>query len=241
MKCIYLRTNLINGKQYVGQAVDFDRREKEWRGSKCYSKGVIDRARTKYGFDNFKVEILRECETQDELSKWEMYYIKELNTKIPNGYNLTDGGEGLNGYQHTEETRKKLSESLKGRVSPRKGIKLSDEAKVKLSESHKGQKAWNKGIPQTEEHKRKQSIAMKGRTFSEETKKKMSEARKGLLVNRKDQSKTVYQYTVDGKLVKIWESTAECGRNEFKFQNVSACCVGKIKTYKGYKWSYQPL
>lgn len=241
MKCIYLRTNLINGKQYVGKAVDFDRREKEWKNSKCYSRGVIDRARTKYGLNNFKVEILRECETQIELSKWEMYYIKKLNTKIPNGYNLTDGGEGLNGYHHTEESRKKLSESLKGRVSPRKGIKLSDEAKAKLSESHKGQKAWNKGIPQTEEHKRKQSIAMKGRKLSEETLNKLSESKKGLLLNRKDQSKTVYQYTIDGKLVKIWESTAECGRNSYKFQNVAACCTGKLKTYKGYKWSYKPL
>jgi hypothetical protein len=53
--------------------------------------------------------------------------------------------------------------------------------------------------------------------------------------------KTVYQYTLDGDLVKIWESTIECKRNGFNQGNVSACCRGERKRYKGYKWSYEPL
>lgn len=55
------------------------------------------------------------------------------------------------------------------------------------------------------------------------------------------QSKKVYQYTKDGKLIKIWLSTRECGRNGFDQRNVSACCRGKLKTHKGYIWSYYPL
>lgn len=58
---------------------------------------------------------------------------------------------------------------------------------------------------------------------------------------QKEISKSVYQYTLDGDLVKIWDSTAECGRNGFHNGHVGACCLGKEKTYKGYRWSYEPL
>ena len=54
-------------------------------------------------------------------------------------------------------------------------------------------------------------------------------------------SKKVYQYTLDGELVKEWSSTAECGRNGYNQGSVAACCRGALKTYKGYIWSYVPL
>ena len=51
-------------------------------------------------------------------------------------------------------------------------------------------------------------------------------------------SKKVYQYTLDGKFVKEWKSTAECGRNGFNQSHVAACCRGELKTHKGYIWKY---
>jgi hypothetical protein len=54
-----------------------------------------------------------------------------------------------------------------------KGKKLSEETKKKLSESHKGKKAWNKGIPCSEETKRKISLVNKGKKRSEECKIKL--------------------------------------------------------------------
>ncbi len=59
-------------------------------------------------------------------------------------------------------------------------------------------------------------------------------------------SKKVYQYTIDGKLVKIWNSARECGRNGFNTSAVAKCCNNVYlkdgnNTYKGYKWSYKPL
>lgn len=54
-------------------------------------------------------------------------------------------------------------------------------------------------------------------------------------------SKKVYQYTLDGTLVKIWKSTQECGRNGFGQGNVAACCRGELDKYKGFRWSYVPL
>lgn len=73
---------------------------------------------------------------------------------------------------------------------------------------------------------------MIGRKHSEQAKKKMSEV---------SPKKTVYQYTLDGKLVKIWVSTNECGRNGFNQSHVWACCKGKRKTHKGFKWSYNKI
>ena len=51
-------------------------------------------------------------------------------------------------------------------------------------------------------------------------------------------AKTVYQYTLDGQLVKVWPSLAECRINGFNSGNISECCNGKRKKHKGYRWSY---
>lgn len=54
----------------------------------------------------------------------------------------------------------------------------------------------------------------------------------------KSKSKTVYQKTLDGQLVKVWPSTMECERNGFYHSAVSNCCMGIYSQYKGFKWSY---
>ena len=155
MKCIYLRTNLVNGKQYVGQTNNFKKREQDWMCDSVYSGGIIDKARAKYGVENFKHEILKECDTQNELNYWEQYYIKELNTKVPNGYNLTDGGGGRSGYKITDEQRIKMSEARKGCIPWNKGIPASEEQKKRHSQVMKGHIPWNKGISGYTTKKRK--------------------------------------------------------------------------------------
>ena len=86
--------------------------------------------------------------------------------------NSTEGGEGSLGYIPTEETRKKLSKSLKGIPSWNKGKHCSEETKRKLSEI-------NKGKHPSAETLRKMSEASKGRICSEETRRRMSKAFKG--------------------------------------------------------------
>jgi hypothetical protein len=95
--------------------------------------------------------------------------------------NLTDGGEGVSGFKFSDESRKKLSESQRGRIT-------SEETKQKLSEAFKGNQ-YGKGYRHTEEAKRKiseanknmpkdararQSEAQRGKARSEETKHKIS-------------------------------------------------------------------
>ena len=60
-------------------------------------------------------------------------------------------------------------------------------------------------------------------------------------LDKKERSKPVYQYTKDGELVKVWESACEAERNGFTQCHIADCCNKKIKTHKGYIWSYEPL
>lgn len=68
-----------------------------------------------------------------------------------------------------------------------------------------------------------------------------NERNKEKLTNRTDLSKQVYQYSLDGELIKIWSSSREAKRCGFLQNCISLCCRGKLKTHKGYRWSYKPL
>ena len=162
---IYLIIDLTNWKKYVGQHhYHLEKLDSSYHGS-----GTIISKIYKKRPHTLKEVYLKTCYTQEELDEWEQYYIKFYDTLYPNGYNLRDGG---NGKLFSEETRKKMSEALKGRPSPNKGKQFSDEIKRKLSESHTGKKL-------SEETKRKMSEKRKGRHHTEESKKKMSESKKG--------------------------------------------------------------
>ena len=89
-KDIYKITNLINGKIYIGQAKNTAERFK----SHCKPStkdGLVDYAIHKYGAENFTVEILEsQIENYNEREK---FWIKELNSLTPNGYNISEGGD----------------------------------------------------------------------------------------------------------------------------------------------------
>ena len=178
MSVIYLRTNKINGKQYVGQAVNIRKRENQWNSIGHYAGKAIDAARKKYGIDAFDFKILIECE-DEELNKWERYYIEKLNTKVPYGYNMTDGGDGKSGCIPSQETRKKLSESHKGKQIWCKGKHLSEEHKKKIADGNRGKKHSEKSKRKMSESRKGEKNHNFGKHPSEETRKKLSESRKG--------------------------------------------------------------
>lgn len=60
-------------------------------------------------------------------------------------------------------------------------------------------------------------------------------------INHPNMSKPVYQYTLDGVLVRVWPSIKEAQRNGFNQGGIWSCCHGKCKQYKGFLWSYTPL
>ncbi len=100
---IYLYTNKINGKMYIGQAVDFKSRHADHKcGKGIRDNSRIDLAFRKYGEKNFEIEILASApnmgddEARDYLNALEEYYIWKYNTfKDPNHYNLQAGGHNF--------------------------------------------------------------------------------------------------------------------------------------------------
>ena len=85
----------------------------------------------------------------------------------------------LTGRIESDETRKKKSLSKLGDKNSFYGKKHSEETKDKISESKRGLESWNKGIPMSEDSKKKLSESKKGKKASEETRKKLSEISKG--------------------------------------------------------------
>lgn len=87
--------------------------------------------------------------------------------------------ESQRGRHQSEETRKKISEANKGVLNPNYGKHLSEEHRRKLSEAHKGQPSKLKGCARPEEVRRKISEAHKGLKQSEVHRKHNSESKKG--------------------------------------------------------------
>ena len=177
---IYLVTDTTNGMKYVGQHHYHieGQLDPNYHGS-----GIIISRIYKERPETLKEEYIKTCYSDSEMNNDEKYFIKLYKTLYPNGYNLSEGGDGV---LPSEETRRKMSKSHKGKIPPNKGIPMSEEQKKKLSESLKGRNVWNKGIPMSEEQKKKLSESHKGQIppnkgkhHTEESKKKMSESHKG--------------------------------------------------------------
>lgn len=151
---IYLITNLINNKQYVGQTTG--KLSKRISAHFRLNKSAISNSIHKYGKENFKIEVLEETECLDTLNYLENYYIKQLNTMAPFGYNLHTGG---NNHIASEQTRLKISKSKKGKPNSKlKNVKKSEEHKQKLRIAKLGKK-------QTKEHAKNAAITRIGKRF----------------------------------------------------------------------------
>jgi hypothetical protein len=171
--------------------------------------------------DKSRIIFLKRNLTEQEAFKHEIYMIVvfgriDLGTGIL--HNKTNGGEGVSGYIHNEETKKKISEIGKGRECKQetrkklseasKGKSIFEETKRKMSEVKKGENNPNYGKEMSEEHKQKISEANTGnsscawnkgkqmKSFSEEHKKKMSEYAK----NRSEEHKEKLKESAKGRI-----------------------------------------
>ena len=162
---IYKVTNLINNKIYIGQRSTCVPYEKD---SYIGSGVKLGKAKSKYGKDNFKKELIEICKSIEELNEREIFWIKELCSMNPEiGYNLVAGGRyGIKGFKI---------------IAWNKGIPMTEEVKEKLRKSRTGVKPWNYGLHSSDETKKKISESRKGMIFTEERRLNISRA---LLKNR---------------------------------------------------------
>jgi group I intron endonuclease len=244
---IYKHTS-PSGKIYIGQTCQSHKQR--WRSGKGYKNNqYLCKAMDKYGWDNFKHEIITTDLTKKEADWVEKYLIAYYHSNEEDfGYNLTKGGEGCIGFKQTNEVKERISKANKGR-------KRTEEQKEKYRKSHIGLKA------------------------SEDAKKKMSESRKKWLLNpdnrkkcanygenngmygrrgesspnfgkhhigvpcsdkkKEQQSKAIFQCDLNNNIIKKYKSITEASLdNNITIQGISMCCRGIIKTYKKYIWSY---
>ncbi len=159
---IYKITNITNGKIYVGQAVSHILNHKKYRpygyegrfrchiseafSSKKNQSHYLNNAIRKYGANDFVVELIECCEIENADER-ETYYIKELNSLYPNGYNLKNGG---NVFTHSEESKKRLSNGVLNYFKDKKSDRFKDikhidddiEKYIKPLNRHNEQYGW---------------------------------------------------------------------------------------------------
>ena len=129
---LYCITNNLNGKRYIGIASDPEERWRRHLGeiTKTKIRQSIHQAIAKHGQDAFTFSIIASSPTWADGLATERALIIQYDTKR-NGYNSTDGGEGVTGRSHTEASRLLMSAKAKGR-------KASEETRKKLSAMRAG-------------------------------------------------------------------------------------------------------
>jgi group I intron endonuclease len=182
---VYLTTNLINGKQYVGDHTINDKEKKYYIGS----GNIFKKAIKKYGEENFFKEILEWFKTREEAFNAQEKYIKQFDTLVSSGYNISPKGGHRGKESVSEDSKIKMSNSKKGNKNPQYHIKKelaafygkkhSLEIKNKLSKSHKGIITWNKNLKLSNKIKLKISKSLIGFKHTTESKEKMSNSKKG--------------------------------------------------------------
>lgn len=134
-------TNKINGKRYIGSSIDLYRRFMQYYNIKYLIRAcefsLICKALIKYGYSNFKLEVLEHCDPSFVIIR-EQYYIDLLDPE----YNILKVAGSSFGYKHTIESLKKMSEIAKNR---------SEETKDKLREMALGRKHSEETIAKLKE------------------------------------------------------------------------------------------
>lgn len=207
---IYMYTS-PSGKKYIGQTVNESSRKSHHKNENVNTQTYFGRAIKKYGFENFKYEVIIKFKpTADKiklkrvLDKLEQRYIKLYKTNDHKfGYNLNKGGEGNLGYEHTEEM-----------------------------------KAYLKTIPKTEEQLANLVIGqLKGGIKSEEAKQKMSNAKNKV---KKKVGKYDLEDNLMETFTSI-EDAARSIKDKIqktKAKKIGECCNEKRISIYGFHWKF---
>ena len=229
---IYVIRNKVNNKLYIGQTVNNFHRRYGSNLLKNTHNQHLKNSIQKYGIENFEIdEEFDIAYSKEELDKLECLYI-DIYDSINNGYNNQTGGS--NG-KHTEETKQKISEANKGKMS---GENNPNYGNHKL----RGENNPMFGKHHTEEAKKKMIANHKGLTgkhHSEEYKKKMSDLHSG---ENNPSAKKVICITT-GKIFNTVKEGAEY-YNIKSSGSISSCCkhkaksAGKLKDGTKLVWTY---
>lgn len=261
---IYCFINTINNKLYIGETVrsDFNERFNEHRSKS--DKGIINyfyNAVRKHGWDNFNKIILRQTDVLENtpenkealnsiVNNWETELIAKYNTTNSSfGYNLTSGGDGIVNYTHTEETKKRLSETHSGENHWHYGkLNVGSSNKIlQFTETGELIKEW----PSAAEIARQ--LGFKTSNISNCCNNKIYSVKGFIFVKEKDFTETyikdrkqlfnlpnkeVLQFDFLGNFIKEYNSCKDAGESLGK-GSVSKAASGVNPQAHGYIWIYK--
>lgn len=204
---IYKMENKTNGKVYIGQTKrNLNKRLQEHLWNK---KTPISKALRSVGVENFQISIIDHADCKSELDEKERFYIKFYNSIIPNGYNICEGGEGVNGLKHSLETRLRMHNSHIG-----KGIGKNNPMFGRIGVLN----------------------PFYGKKHTEDTRKKISECAKK---NFKHAGNPRAKKIICIETNEIFDCiTLAAGKYGINRGHINNCCTGKRRTCGGYHWCY---
>lgn len=206
MYSVYMHTT-PSGKRYIG-ITSKNPRERWAHGyrTNLHFCNAIKR----YGWQNITHEVLFRGLSKEEAEEKEICLIKLYDTTNPEkGYNIASGGHSNRGYHHSEETKNKIRERLKG-------VKHTTERRKNQSLARK--KVWTR--PQYRDQMSRSHIGK-------------------LMGINSPSSRRINQYDMNGALLETFDSIMDAERAlGIDHRMISDCCNKKQKTCKGFKWRY---
>lgn len=245
MNEVYLVTNLINNKRYVGITCRgyLVRWKEHVLNASEGSKVILHNAIRKYGADNFRVELLESDVPDDLIESRERHFIElyQSHYSTGQGYNMTEGGGEVCGYHHTETSKSKISESLKGHRFP-------ESRNIKIQQAMTGREykpEWREALSAVRKGRfTKDDNPFYGKHHTDLTKSKISKA------NSKHRVQAICPST--GEVVRVFANTCEAGRwivSSGASLSKPLTCSGRIGevcrgcnpkcTAYGYHWRFE--
>lgn len=237
---VYMHTNKINRKVYVGITSRNPEQRFGHNGYNYNKNKYFWSSIQKYGWDNFEHIIFAEGLNKEKAEEMERLLIALYDTTNPEyGYNHSVGGEsGASGVHHSEETRKKWSDirsKTVGQYDLYGNFIKTWKSTVQVGEY------FNVDCCQISRVCNGEYVTSCGymwRYIEGDIPIQKIQSAKEIMGNDK-RYKPICQYDKDGNLIKIWDS-ANTAEKELCLSkgNITKCCKGRGKTYKGFLWKY---
>lgn len=241
---IYITTNHINGKRYIGQK----KYDKEGAWKNYLGSGIhLKRAIKKYGKDNFSKEIVEECDSKEKLDEREIYWISFYNAvDSDNFYNIASGGDGGNTIAGYSEEQLMQYKEYKSKVHKETVLRGEDAGTSKLTE-----KQVIEIIERLKNNDFNLDIAndygvSTGTINDIRSHKTWTHLTSNITFNdissrkRPRNTKPVAQYGEDGKFIATYKSARDAQRKlGIGYKNISAVCNGEKRIAGGYIWRFE--
>lgn len=230
--CVYCHTNILNNKKYFG-ITGANKPEYRWhKDGSGYKDQVFGRAIEKYGWNNFKHEIIYKDLTYDNACKKEIELIKKYQTTNSKyGYNKSSGGDCISlGTYNNALSKKVYMYNIDGEFIKEFPSMMEAERETGIDNSAicaccKGRNLYTKDYRWSYKKEESLSPINKEKYLYDSI--------------RKEQCKDVYQYSLDGEFLNKYASLSDaCNNTNSDFRLVSACCLGKRNKTNGYIWAY---